>query len=130
MAVAPVHGERAAFGHTESPAAVTEVDVDDGTSPPEDLVELKARWYVLKALCDRIAAEEPAGDFVRGSYDVRRFSDEQNGRLEAARAQLRELTLVVARHPWKARQPDRNAAERTLNEAAHARMEHGEPAAE
>lgn len=103
--------------------------MDDGISPPEDLVELKARWYVLKALCDRIAAEEPAGDFVRGSYDVRRFSDEQNGRLDAARAQLRELTLVIARHPWRSQQPDRNAAEQALNRAAHHRVEHpDEPA--
>jgi hypothetical protein len=97
--------------------------VNDALSPPEDLVELKMRWYVLKAECDRIAAEPPEGDYLRGSYEMRRFSDEQNARLDAARARLRGLTLEVARHPWKARQENRNAAEQALNAAARARLE-------
>jgi hypothetical protein len=124
MAVAPLPRERAALGQTEAPAVATsEVVVDDAVSPPEDLIELKARWYALKAESDLIAAEEPSGDFLRGSYQVRRFSDEQNARLEAARARLRELTLEIARHPWKGRQPDRNAAERALTLAARARAD-------
>lgn len=122
MAVTPVRAAGVPFGQTEDPTALAEVDVDAGMSPPEDLVELKARWYVLKAVCDDIAAEEPAGDFLRGSYETRRFSEEQNARLDAARARLRELTLVIARHPWKAAQPNRNAAEQALNEAARSRL--------
>jgi len=98
--------------------------VNDAVSPPEDLIELKARWYALKAECDRIASEPPEGDYLRGSYELRRFSDEQNARLEAARARLRGLTLEVARHPWKARQPNRTGAEQALNAAARARIEH------
>lgn len=97
--------------------------MDESVSPPEELVELKARWYVLKAQCDRIAGEEPAGDFLRGSYQTRGFSKDQSERLEAARTQLRDLTLVIARHPWRARQSDRNAAEKALNEAARARAD-------
>ncbi|HEX4789702.1 MAG TPA: hypothetical protein VH372_14630, partial [Actinospica sp.] len=97
--------------------------MDEALAPPEDLIELKARWYALKAECDRIAAQEPAGDFLRGSYQARGFSEEQSARLEEARARLRELTIEVARHPWKGRQPDRNTAERTLNEAARLRAD-------
>jgi hypothetical protein len=95
--------------------------MDDAAAPPDDLVELKARWYELKDVCDRIATEEPAGDYLKGSYETRLFSDEQNDRLAAARASLRELTLEIAHHPWKARQSDRHAAERVLNETAHRR---------
>jgi hypothetical protein len=97
--------------------------VDEALAPPEDLIELKARWYALKAECDRIAAQEPTGDFLRGSYEVRGLSAEQSALLEAARARLRELTIEVARHPWKGRQPDRNAAERALNQAARSRAD-------
>jgi hypothetical protein len=96
------------------------------SQPPEDLIALKARWYALKAECDRIAAQEPAGDFLRGSYEVRGFSDEQQAMLEAARARLRELTLEVARHPWKGTQPNRNAAEQELNRVARARADSAE----
>jgi len=95
--------------------------MNDAAAPPDDLVELKARWYELKDLCDRIAAEEPVGEYLKGSYETRLFSDEQNARLTAARAQLRDLTLEIAHHPWKAHQSDRHAAERLLNEAAHRR---------
>ena len=97
--------------------------MNDAVSPPEDLVELKAQWYLLKAECDRIADEPPEGDYLRGSYEMRRFSDEQNARLDAARARLRGLTLEIARHPWKSRQPDRNQAEQLLNAVARAKLE-------
>lgn len=96
-------------------------------TPPEDLVDLKARWYAAKAAADRIAAEEPAGDdeieirprtASEQSYTIRMFSDEQNARLNAARAELQRLTMDIYHHPWKQQQDDRHEAEKALNAVA------------
>lgn len=63
-------------------------------APPEDLIDLKTRWYAAQALADRIAAEEPAGDeeitirprtAAEEPRSIRLFSDEQNARLNRAR---------------------------------------------
>lgn len=101
-------------------------------TPPEDLVDLKTRWYAAKALADRIAAEEPAGDqeitirprtAAEEPRSIRLFSDDQNDRLNQARAELQRLTLEIYRYPWKQQQDDRHAAEKALNAVALERYE-------
>lgn len=100
--------------------------------PPEDLIDLKARWYAAKAAADRIAAEDPAGEEeveVKPRHageevrTIRLFSDEQNERLNAARAELQRLTMAIHHHPWKTQQDDRHEAEKALNAVALERYE-------
>ena len=94
--------------------------------PPDDLVALKAAWYAAGARAEQLAALEPEGDQTiarvplpgRPETPIRLFSDEQSAALNAARAERLELTLKIARHPWKAEQPDVHAAGKALNEAA------------
>lgn len=101
-------------------------------TPPEDLIALKAAWLAAQHLADTIAAEEPEGDdevsipprtAAEQPRSIRLFSDEQSARLEAARAEVRRLTMEIYRHPWKQSPPGglRHAAEEALNEKAHAR---------
>lgn len=107
-------------------------------APPEDLIDLKTRWYAAQALAAQIAAEEPAGEEItvrpptgaglvvpdgQAVKTIRLFSDEQNGRLSAARNALRDLTMEIFRHPWKQQQPDRHEAEKALNALALERYE-------
>lgn len=101
-------------------------------TPPEDLVDLKTRWYAAQALADRIAAEEPAGDeeitirprtAAEETRSIRLFSDEQNARLNQARAELQRLTMDIHHHPWKSQQDDRHEAEKALNTLALERYE-------
>jgi hypothetical protein len=94
--------------------------------PPDDLVALKAAWYAADARAQQLAAVEPEGDQTimrvplpgRPDTPIRLFSQEQSAALNAARTERLELTLRLARHPWKAEQPERHAAEKALNEAA------------
>lgn len=103
--------------------------------PPEDLVDLKARWYAAKAAADRIAAEEPAEPVDEQDRDARTITaaprsaaeqpktiliptEEQMARLNAARAEVTELTMAVHRHPWKREQDDVHEAEKALNAIA------------
>lgn len=113
-------------------------------NPPEDLINLKTRWYAADALARQIAAEEPAGDeeitvrpptgvglVVPDGQDVktiRLFSDEQNERLNRARTELRQLTMDIHHHSWKQQQPDRHEAEKALNAVALERYEASRPA--
>lgn len=101
-------------------------------TPPEDLIDLKAQWLAAQALAYKIADEEPQGQEeihipARHAADqprtVRLFSDEQNDRLNAARAEVQRLTLEIFRHPWKKNPPagQRQEAEQALNEAAEQR---------
>jgi hypothetical protein len=108
--------------------------------PPDDLIDLKARWYAARALAEQIAAEEPdplpEDEAARTARTVTIkpqtaaeterqiivFSDEQNARLNAARAEANRLALELHRHPWKRAQGDVHAAEKALNEAARERF--------
>lgn len=95
-------------------------------APPDDLLALKAAWYAADARAAQLAAAEPEGDQTiarvplpgRPETPIRLFSDEQSAALNAARAERLELTLKIARHPWKAEQSDVHAAGKALNEAA------------
>jgi hypothetical protein len=94
--------------------------------PPDDLVALKAAWYAADARAMQLATVEPEGDQTiarvplpgRPDTPIRLFSEEQSAALDAARAERLELTLRLARHPWKAEQSDVHAAGKALNLAA------------
>lgn len=94
--------------------------------PPNDLVALKAAWYAADARAQQLAAVEPEGDQTvpriplpgRPETPIRLFSEEQSAALNAARAERLELTLRLARHPWRSEQTDVHAAGKALNEAA------------
>jgi hypothetical protein len=101
--------------------------------PPDDLVALKAAWYAARARTEHLAGLEPEGDqtiprLVRANAQphdeplppIRLFSEEQSIALNTARAEELELVMRLARHPWKAAQPDVHEAEKALNEAAFA----------
>lgn len=110
--------------------------------PPDDLINLKVRWYAAQALCDRIA-KEPAtpvdpNDPTDGedrqiiiqprtaAEEPRTIllpTDEQRARLNKARAVLNELTLEIHEHGWKYQQDNRHKAENELNRIALERYE-------
>lgn len=96
-------------------------------TPPDDLIDLKTRWYAAREHAEQIAAEAPEGDdeiTVKPRHageqerTIRLFSDEQSRRLAAARAEVQRLTLELFRHPWKARQEDRHAAQEAVDRLA------------
>jgi len=95
--------------------------------PPEELIQLKVDWYAAQASADAVANEAPRGDTVipiaprtavEPPKEIRLFSDEQNIRLEAARAEVRRLTMEIHHYPWKQQQDNVHDAEKELNRIA------------
>jgi hypothetical protein len=99
--------------------------------PPDDLIALKAAWYAARDRAEQLAAVEPEGEqsiprpapTSKKPEDaplppIRLFSEEQSIALNTARAEEVELALRLARHPWRAEQPDVHTAGKVLNAAA------------
>jgi hypothetical protein len=107
-------------------------------TPPDDLIDLKARWYAASETSRRIGKEPPAGarerlNLVQPPVHVAApvehwltyMSEDQQQRLAQARAEVMRLVLELADHPWwKTLPPDATGPGRIeVNRLARERYE-------
>lgn len=107
-------------------------------TPPDDLIDLKARWYAASETSRRIGKEPPAGarerlDLVQPPVHVAApvehwltyMSEDQQQRLAQARAEVMRIVLELADHPWLRSLPfgTRMDAEAVVNRLARERYE-------
>jgi hypothetical protein len=94
------------------------------TVPPDDLIDLKARYLEADADYERIHADFPSGEQIVALIrdGLAPVADEQAAASHDAFARRINLGKLIQAHSWWRTQTDRAAADRALTAAAQAQL--------
>jgi hypothetical protein len=101
------------------------------TTPPDDLIRLKARYLEADAQYREIRRVFPTGQQIAALLKdgLSPAADEQAQRAYDAYQECIGVGRLIQAHAWWRTQPSRADADRALTEAARAQLRAGRPAA-